>query len=53
MGRSLIASMVKACLDREIEIVLETPGKELVLNDEGEVIGIVAEQNGEKMYIGL
>lgn len=52
MGRSLIASMVKACLDREIEIVLETPGKELVLNDEGEVIGIVAEQNGEKMYIG-
>lgn len=52
MGRSLIASMVKGCLDRGIEIVLETAGKELVLNDEGDVIGLVAEQGDEKIYIG-
>ena len=52
MGRSLIASMVKGCLDRDIEIILETPGKELVLNDEGDVIGLVAEQGEEKIYIG-
>lgn len=52
MGRSLIASLVKGCLDRDIEIITETPGKELVLNDDGDVIGLVAEQNGEKLYIG-
>ena len=52
MGRSLIASMFKAILDRGIETLVETPGKELVLNDEGAVIGLVAEQNGEKLYIG-
>ncbi|WP_050614371.1 FAD-binding protein [Bacillus testis] len=53
MGRSLTAALVKACLDREINILLETPGKELVLNDEGDVIGLVAEQKGEKVYIGV
>lgn len=52
MGRSLVASMFKGILDRGIETLLETPGKELVLNEEGEVIGLVAEQEGKKLYIG-
>ncbi|MGM9986832.1 MAG: FAD-binding protein [Bacillaceae bacterium] len=52
MGRSLIASLFKACLDRGIELYLETPGKELVMNDKGEVIGVRAEQNGKDVYFG-
>ncbi|MEW9701814.1 FAD-binding protein [Paenibacillus sp. SI8] len=52
MGRSLIASMFKGLLDRGVETLVETPGKELVLNDDGEVIGVVAEQDGKKLYIG-
>jgi Succinate dehydrogenase/fumarate reductase, flavoprotein subunit len=52
MGRSLIASLFKAALDRGIETLTGTPGKELVLNDAGEVIGLVAEQGDSKLYIG-
>ncbi|ASS67901.1 MULTISPECIES: FAD-binding protein [unclassified Paenibacillus] len=52
MGRSLIASMFKGVLDRGIETWLETPGKELVLDDAGEVIGIVAEREGKPCLIG-
>ena len=52
MGRSLIASLVKGCLDRNIEIMMNTAGKELVLNEEGEVLGLVAEQEDKKLFIG-
>lgn len=52
MGRSLIGALFKATLDRRIDTWLETPGKELVLNDNGDVIGLVAEQGGKKLYIG-
>lgn len=52
MGRSLIASLLKGALDRGIEIRINTPGKELVIDDNGNVIGVVAEKDGEKIYIG-
>lgn len=53
MGRSLIGAMLKASLDRDVDIRVNTPGKELVLNDEGDVIGVVAEnEDGEKIFIG-
>ncbi len=52
MGRSLIGSLFKGALDRGIETLIETPGKELVLNENGDVIGIIAEQHGEKINIG-
>ncbi|MBB4825622.1 succinate dehydrogenase/fumarate reductase flavoprotein subunit [Sporosarcina luteola] len=52
MGRSLIGSLLKAALDRGIDIELNTPGKELVLDEEGKVIGVVAEYNEEKIFIG-
>ena len=52
MGRSLSASLFKGVLDRGIQVLLETPGKELIVNDEGEVIGVRAEQNGENVYYG-
>ena len=51
MGRALIGSLLKSVLDRGIEIVIETPGKELVMDNAGNVIGIRAEQNGEDLLI--
>lgn len=52
MGRALIAALVKGLLDRGVEIRLETPGVQLIQNDAKEVIGVVAEQNGQKIRIG-
>lgn len=52
MGRALVGSLFKAVLDRGIETYIETPGKELVMNDDGEVIGVRAERNGSDFYIG-
>jgi len=52
MGRSLIASLFKAVLDRGIETLTQTPGKELVVNDAGDVIGLIAEREGKPFSIG-
>lgn len=52
MGRSLIASLFKACLDRGVETLIHTAGKELVMNEEGKVIGIIAEtKDGETLRL--
>lgn len=53
MGRALIASLFKACLDRDVETLIHTAGKELVIDETGKVIGIVAETNeGETLHYG-
>lgn len=52
MGRSLSASLFKGMLDRGITTLLETPARELVMNENGEVIGVRAEHNGESVYYG-
>jgi len=52
MGRSLSASLFKGVLDRGVHVLLETAGKELIVNEEGDVIGVRAEQNGENVYYG-
>lgn len=53
MGRSLIASMFKACLDRGAETLIHTAGKELVMDETGKVIGVIAETtDGETHYYG-
>jgi 3-oxosteroid 1-dehydrogenase len=52
MGRALAGSLFKAVLDRNIETLTKTPGKELVMNEEGEVIGVRAERNGRDFYVG-
>ena len=53
MGRSLIASLFKATLDRGVETLINTAGKQLVMNEDGQVVGIVAENSdGEKLYFG-
>ncbi|WP_262176413.1 FAD-dependent oxidoreductase [Saccharococcus sp. Marseille-Q5394] len=53
MGRALAGSLFKAVLDRGIQTLTSTPGKELVMNDEGAVIGIRAEkEDGTDIFIG-
>jgi succinate dehydrogenase/fumarate reductase flavoprotein subunit len=50
MGMAFIGYLLKACLDRGIEPLLETPARELVVDD-GRVIGLRAEQNGKDFFI--
>lgn len=52
MGRALIGSLFKAVLDRNIKSLIETPGKELVINEEGEIIGVRAEKDGQNYFVG-
>lgn len=53
MGRSLIGALLRGALDRDVEIKLNTPGTELVLGEDGQVIGVVAEnEDGETIHIG-
>jgi len=52
MGRALIAALVKGLLDRNVEILLETPGKRLIQNEKGEIFGVEAEQDGKPILIG-
>ncbi|MEH7385171.1 FAD-binding protein [Bacillus sp. JJ1521] len=52
MGRALAGSLFKAVVERGIETFIQTPGKELVMNDEGEVIGVRADRDGKDFYIG-
>jgi len=52
MGRALIGALFKGVLDRGIEVLVETPGDELVVNDKKEVVGIKAKKDGEDYFIG-
>ena len=51
MGMATIGYLLKACLDRGIEPIMKTPGRELILDDNGAVIGVRAEQEGKDFYI--
>lgn len=50
MGSGLVASLFKGLLDRGIETLTETPGRELVVNREGAVIGVRAERAGRPFW---
>ncbi len=49
-GEALIGFLYQACVDRDMELVVNTRGIELVVDD-GSVIGLKAEQNGKEIYI--
>src|SRR5664279_1408046 len=50
-GKGLMQS-VKEYLDaHKVEIMLETPAKRLVTNDQGEVVGLIATSNGKDIAI--
>jgi len=50
-GRGLWMSFKEAVDKRGIEVMLKTPGKRLITNAAGEVIGVVAESEGKEIAI--
>ncbi|MBM3133386.1 MAG: FAD-dependent oxidoreductase [Chloroflexi bacterium] len=50
MGMGTIGHLLKACLDRGIEPVLETRAREFVMEN-GRVIGLKAEQGGKDFFV--
>ncbi|MFO8010695.1 MAG: FAD-dependent oxidoreductase [Dehalococcoidia bacterium] len=50
MGMAFIGYLLKACLERGIEPLLETAAKELITRDE-RVVGVRAERGGDSFYI--
>lgn len=50
-GAALQGRMLKAALDAGADVRVETPVKELIVED-GKVVGVVAEQNGRPVRIG-
>jgi 3-oxosteroid 1-dehydrogenase len=51
-GAALVARLFKGLLERGVEALLETPARDVVTNDDGDVIGIVAERDGAPFRIG-
>jgi hypothetical protein len=51
-GAALVARLFKGLLERNVELLLERPARELVCDDVGDVIGIVAERAGTRFGIG-
>jgi len=49
-GEALMGHLYKGCLDRGIEPMLNTRGRELVMKD-GKVIGLKAEKDGKDFFI--
>lgn len=50
-GLAFYAYAQKALDARKVEVLLETPGKRLVVNEQGQVIGILAESQGKEIAI--
>jgi len=50
-GPELWSVLDSACQERNVEVLFDTPGKRLLRNDEGVVIGVVAEQGGKEIFI--
>lgn len=50
-GKGLMMFAKEAIDARKIEVLLETPGKRLVTNENGEVVGILADSNGKEIAI--
>ena len=51
-GAALVARLFKGLLERGVEAMLETPARKLVTNDDGDVIGVVAQHGGHPLRIG-
>jgi hypothetical protein len=50
-GAALVARLFKGLLERGVEALLETPARDVVTNDAGEVIGVV-DRNGQVRRLG-
>jgi succinate dehydrogenase/fumarate reductase flavoprotein subunit len=47
MGGALVAALFKGLLDRGVEVITESPARELVVDGDGAVIGVRAEHPGQ------
>ncbi|HLR15507.1 MAG TPA: FAD-dependent oxidoreductase [Bacillota bacterium] len=52
MGRALIGGLFKTVLDFGVKTYLSTPGEELVMDDDGAVVGVRAVKDGEDFFVG-
>jgi succinate dehydrogenase/fumarate reductase flavoprotein subunit len=50
-GPELWSVLDNACKERNVEVIFETPGKSLVTNEAGEVIGVIADQGGKEFKV--
>ena len=50
-GAALVARLFKGLLERGVEVMLETPGTKLTVNELGEVVGVLAEHGGRPLRI--
>jgi 3-oxosteroid 1-dehydrogenase len=51
-GAALVARLFKGLLERGVEVLLETPARQVVTGTPGEVIGVVAEKKGRPWRVG-
>jgi succinate dehydrogenase/fumarate reductase flavoprotein subunit len=51
-GAALIARLFKGLLERGVETRLGTPAREVVVDDTGEVVGVVADRDGHGWRVG-
>ncbi|MDT3439824.1 MULTISPECIES: FAD-dependent oxidoreductase [unclassified Pseudofrankia] len=51
-GGGLVAPLLKALLDRGVSVRYSTPGRELVTNETGGVIGVVVGEDGAQKRLG-
>jgi succinate dehydrogenase/fumarate reductase flavoprotein subunit len=51
-GAALIARLFKGLLERGVEARLETPAQELVIDESGDVVGVVARREGHPWRVG-
>ena len=49
-GTALIGQMLRACLQQAVTILVDTPARELLLDD-GRIVGIRAERDGEPFFV--
>ena len=53
MGQQLLWKALSAAVrDRGVEVLLDTPAKELVTDDDGSVVGVVASSGGQPLRVG-
>ena len=51
-GAALIAMLFKGLLERGVETLLSTPARALLVNDDGDVVGVRVEHDGHDVTIG-
>jgi 3-oxosteroid 1-dehydrogenase len=51
-GAALVARLFKGLLERDVDVMLNAPGRHLLTNDDGEVIGVVVDSEGRSLRLG-